>query len=127
MPDPVYIYIYMEKTWWLLHKNAVSCIEQVLEATPHKTAAVPLYTTHHEKSSKLDKPDMRNTAGEVRTMYSCGPLHMDEQSLDDHLKPIYSSLVLIWDVAWKICYRAIDDRDMWPERVKEICASSMTS
>ena len=31
-----------------LHKNVVSNIEQVLEATPHKAAAVRPLTTHHE-------------------------------------------------------------------------------
>ena len=35
--------------WQQLHKNAASCIEQVLEAaTAHKTAAVRPPTTHHE-------------------------------------------------------------------------------
>ena len=32
-------------------------------------------------------------------MYSCGPLHMDEQRLDDQQEPIYSSSVPIEDVA----------------------------
>ena len=36
-------------------------------------------------------------------MYSCGPLHMDEQELGDQLEPIYNSSVLILDVAWKTC------------------------
>ena len=36
-------------------------------------------------------------------MYSCGPLHTDEQSLDDRLEPMYSSSVPIQDVAWKTC------------------------
>ena len=46
-----------------LHKNAVKCIEQVLEASPHKTAAVQ--TPYHPslKLSKLDKPDMWVTGG----------------------------------------------------------------
>ena len=37
------------KAWQQLHKNAASCIEQVLEVTPHKkkTAARPP-TTHLE-------------------------------------------------------------------------------
>ena len=35
---------YGEKEWQL-DKNAASCIEQVQEATPHKTVAS---TTHHE-------------------------------------------------------------------------------
>ena len=55
--------------------------------------------------SKLDEPYMRDTAGEVRmnskAIYSCGPLHIDEQRLVDQLEPIYSSPVPIRDVAWK--------------------------
>ena len=34
--------------WWQLHKNAVSNIEQVQEAAPHKTTAVRPPTTHHK-------------------------------------------------------------------------------
>ena len=34
-------------------------------------------------------------------MYSCGLLHTDEQKQDDQLKPIYSSSLLILDVALK--------------------------
>ena len=53
--------------------------------------------------SKLDKPDKRGTAGEVRmnswAIYSCGPLHLDEQRRDDQLKPIYNNS--IQDVALK--------------------------
>ena len=37
-------------------------------------------TFHSSRTlSKLDEPDMRDTTGEVRMKYSCGPLHMDEQ------------------------------------------------
>ena len=36
------------KAWRQLHKNAASNIEQVMEAVPHKEAAVGLPTTHHE-------------------------------------------------------------------------------
>ena len=39
---------YGEKAWQQLHKIAASYIEQVLEATPHKTAAVWPPTFHHE-------------------------------------------------------------------------------
>ena len=49
-----------------LQKNAASCIEQVLEATPHKTAAIQLPITHHDKPSILDEADIRGTAREVR-------------------------------------------------------------
>ena len=40
--------MYREKAWQQLHKNAVSCIEQDLDATPQKTVAVQSPTTHHE-------------------------------------------------------------------------------
>ena len=37
-----------EKAWWQLHKNAARNIEQVLEATPDKAAAIRPPTTHHK-------------------------------------------------------------------------------
>ena len=40
--------MYVEKAWLQLHKNAVSNNEQVLEAAPHKAAAVRPPSTHHE-------------------------------------------------------------------------------
>ena len=45
-----------------LHKNAVSNIEQVLEATPHKAAAIRPPTTHHENHKKFYQRDMLDTA-----------------------------------------------------------------
>ena len=40
-------WMYGEKAWRQLHKNAVRNIEQVLESAPHKAAAVWPPTTHH--------------------------------------------------------------------------------
>ena len=37
-----------EKARRQLHKNAVSTIEQVLEATPNKAPTIRLPTSHHE-------------------------------------------------------------------------------
>ena len=37
---------YREKTWWQLHKDAMSYIKKILEATSYKTAAVWPPTTH---------------------------------------------------------------------------------
>ena len=37
-----------EKAWRQLDKNAASNIEQVLEATPNKAAAIRPPTAHHE-------------------------------------------------------------------------------
>ena len=56
-----------EKAWWEPHKNATSNCEQVLEATAYKIPAVEPPTSHHEKLSKLDEPDMQETAGEAGT------------------------------------------------------------
>ena len=40
--------MYGEKAWRQLHKNAVSYVEQHLDAKTYKTAAVRPPTTHHE-------------------------------------------------------------------------------
>ena len=45
-----------------LHKNAANNIEQVLEATPLKATYFP-----SRKLSKLDEPDMQDTAGKALT------------------------------------------------------------
>ena len=49
---------------------------------------------------------MRDTAGEVgansQVIYSCGPLHMDEQKQDDQLEPTFNSSVPTRDLALKI-------------------------
>ena len=69
---------------------------------------------------------MLDTAEEVRTnSYSRGPLHMDDQKLDDQLEPIYKSSA---DTG---CSReelpgAMDDSDGWQERVRDIRAGSAT-
>ena len=34
-------------------------------------------------------------------MYSCGHIHMDEQTQDDQLEPTYSSFVPMQDMAWR--------------------------
>ena len=40
--------VYAEKAWRQLHKNVVSCIEQLPEAASHKAAAVRTPITHLE-------------------------------------------------------------------------------
>ena len=62
-----------------------------------------------QKASKSDKPDMRDTAGEVvassLVMYPCGPPHGDKQRQDVQLEHTYSSSVQILDVAQKTCQK----------------------
>ena len=51
------------------------------------------------KPSKLDEPDMQDTAREIRTYlsatFSFGPLHTEEKVLDDQLEIIYKSSLRI--------------------------------
>ena len=48
---------------------------------------------------------------------------MDEQRQDDQLEPIYNRSVQIQDIALKT---SRDDRDGWPERVREIRSGNVT-
>ena len=48
-------YTYGDKAWRQLHKNAASNIEEVLDATPYKAAAVRPPTTYHENYQNLTK------------------------------------------------------------------------
>ena len=78
------------------------------------------------KLSKLDEPDMQDTAGESGSssyvMYSYGPPHMADQKQDDQLEHTYSSYVRIRDVALKTCQRRWTIRKSG-ERGRDIRAS----
>ena len=75
-------------------------------STPQRSSCTATYHPSR-KLSKLNVPYMQGTAGELGTsswvMYSCGPLHMDDQRQDDQLEPTNSSSVPIWDVALRTC------------------------
>ena len=72
-----------EKARCELHKNAMCCFEQILEAKPHKRAT---YLLSH-KPSKYNKQNMLVTAGEVKmnslATFSYYLLHMDALVLID--------------------------------------------
>ena len=80
--------------WWLLKRKLLNRL------TNYTATYLP-----SRKLSKLDEPDMQDTAGEVGTMYSYGPSHMSEQKQDGQLEHTYSSSVRIQDVALKTCQR----------------------
>ena len=71
-------------------------------STPQSSSCTATYHPSW-KVSKLDEPDMQDTAGDVGTsllvMHSYGPLHMAEQKQGDQLEPTYSSSVRIRGVA----------------------------
>ena len=101
----IYIYIYME-----IYRTSPGG-----NTLQNNSCTATYYPSR--KLSKLDEPDMRDTAGEVRTnsevIYSCGPLHMDKQRQDDQLEPIYNSSVPIQDIALKT------SREWW--MIERVC------
>ena len=69
--------------------------------TPQNSNCTATYNLS-QKLSKLDELDMRDAAWtNLKVVYSCGPLHMDEKRQDDQLEPIYNSSVSIQDVSLK--------------------------
>ena len=87
---------YTRMLWAILNKSW----RQHPQSSSFTSTYLPL-----RKLSKLDEPDMQDTAGEVGTnsqmTYICEPLHVDEQRQDDQLEPTYNSSVRIQDVALK--------------------------
>ena len=71
---------------------------------------------------------MQDTAGEARTnssvMYSYGPPHMHK--LDNQLEHTYTSYVRIQDVTLEDLPEAMNDREKWRERVRDVRASGTT-
>ena len=91
-----------------LHSNYTRMLGAILKKSwrQHPQSSSCTATYHpSRKLSKLDKPDMQDTGGEVemnsQVKYSCGPLHMAEQRQDDQPEPIYKSSVPIQDIALK--------------------------
>ena len=56
-----------EKVRQQLHKNTASNIEQVLEATPPQSTNYTATYLPSGKLTKLDEPDVQDTAGEAGT------------------------------------------------------------
>ena len=59
--------MYGEKAWRQLHKNSAMCIEQVLEGNTSQNCCYTATNHPSLRLSKLDEPDMRDTAKEVGT------------------------------------------------------------
>ena len=68
--------------------------QQLYDHQPPIMKTIQIRRTRHEGNCWRSKD-------ELISMYSGRPLYMDEQTLDDQLKPIYNSSVPIQDVAWK--------------------------
>ena len=113
-----------------LHKNVESNIEQVLAGNTPQGTKYTATCLPPQKLSKLDETDMQNIALEARTkslvMYSYGPPHMAKQMQDDQLEHTYSKL---WEDTGCIpedLPEAMNDREMWREKARDIHASGTT-
>ena len=114
--------MYREKAWRKLHKNAASNIEQVLEAAPHKTA--PYHPSR--KLSKLDEPDMRDTAGELIRDILLWTLSHGREKVGRPAQTYKQQLCADTGCSFEDLPEAIDDWEEWRERVRDICADSVT-
>ena len=84
---------------------AESNIEQVLETSAHKTAAVRPPTTLHENYQNRRTRHAGHCWRSRDEFVSDVLLHRDEQRQDVQLKPTYSSSVPILDVALSTCQK----------------------
>ena len=82
------------------------------------------------KLYKLDEPDTQETTGEAGTnssvLYSYGPPHMAKQKQDEQLEHTYSSYVRDTGCIPEDLPEAMNDREKWRERVRDIRASGTT-
>ena len=116
---------YGEKAWQQFYKNAVRCIEQVLEATTYKAAAVRPPTIYHKKLSKLDEPDKRNKDEHISDVLLKTPSH-GRAKVGPPARTYKQQLCVDTWCSLDDLPGAMDDRDGWRERGREIHASSKT-
>ena len=96
--------MYGEKAWRQLHKNAASCIEQILEATLHKTAAVwpPTLITKSIQVRQIRHVGncWRSKDGLISDILLWTPSH-GQAKVEPMYNSIYKRSVLIQEVAWR--------------------------
>ena len=117
------------KAWRPWNKNVMSCIEKVLEATPHKTAAVRPPTTHHKtiqiKRTRHAGHCWRSKDELISDIFLWTPSQGRAkvgQSVRTYIQQLCADTrCSLEDLQW-----AMDDRKGWRERVREIRTSSMT-
>ena len=108
---------YREKAWRQLYKKAASCTSPGSNTPQNSSCTV---TSHpSRKLSKLDEPDMRDTAGEVKTnswaIYSCGRAKVGRPA-----RIYIQQLCADTGCTLEDLPGAIDDRDGWRERASSV-------
>ena len=108
-------------------RNAVSNIEQVLEATPHETAAVQPPPTHHKQLSKLDNAGhcCKNGDKLISDIFLWTPSH-GRAKAGQPARTYIQQLCANTGCSLEDLLGAMDDRDGWQDRVREICTGGTT-
>ena len=96
-----------------LHKNAASNIKQVLAATSYKAQTIRPPASHHEKLSKLDEPDMQDTAHMAEQSRTTARIYIQQLCEDTGCSP-------------EDLPEAMNNRKKWRERGRNIRASGTT-
>ena len=117
---------YGEKAWQQLHKNAESCIEQVLEAASNKTAAMRPPTTHHENyPSRHVGHSWRSKDELISNILLWTPSHEQVKAGQPARNYIQQ---LCADTGYNLedLPGVMNNRDGWWEKVRKIHAGSTT-
>ena len=121
--------IHGEKAWRQLRTNATSHIEQILETTSHKTAAIlsptPISKTIQIRWTRHARHCWRNKGKLISDVLLLTPSHGRAgvgRLTKNYLQQLYTDTVY----SLEDLPNAMDDRDEWRKRVWEICAHGMT-
>ena len=126
--------MYEEKAGRQLHKNVVSYIEQVLEGKPNKAAAIRPPATHHEnyqvRRTKHAGHCWRSKDELISDILSWisshGRAKVGRASVGRPARTYIQQLCADTGYSLEDLLEAMDDRDGWRERAREICAYSTT-
>ena len=118
---------YREKTWRQLHKNAASNIEQALETAPYKTATVqpPVTKTIKIRRTRHAGHCWRSRVELISDILQWTP----SQGRAKAGRPVRTYIQQLWadtGCSPEELPKAMDDREGWRERVRNIRADSVT-
>ena len=111
-----------EKAWRLLHKNAASNVERVLEAAPHKPPipkAIQVRRTRHEGHCLRSRDELISNV--VLWTPSKGRAKAGRPARNN-----IQELCVDKGCSSEDLPEVIDDKDGWRERVRDICADGTT-
>ena len=120
---------YWEKAKWELHKNAICYFERILEAAPHKTAAVQPLTSclanHSSKTKKHAGSCWRSKDKYISNILLRTPTH-GHTGLGQAARIYLYQLCVESGWSLESLLGALNDRNEWRGRVWGICAVSAT-